>query len=239
MPNKTDAARLVEGSNLKGLGSMDLVIIGDVHMLENMTPGQWQGSDTASNDLFCWKRFRSCKDKNVALVGCREKLWGEAGSNVIHALSTFSKIKDVIYIAKAGSMSRKYGSNEWIATGDQAFVDGEVVEWRSLLQGFASENPSVASGPIVTVQSTLCEDKKWLEEWTPRTTWVDCEVGYMARTAVKLGLGFAFLHVVSDNLHQTEGENLSNEDTASVAMKRGKLYGEIIRLLEKFLVKYE
>ncbi|KAI0532000.1 hypothetical protein GGR58DRAFT_518086 [Xylaria digitata] len=144
-----------------------------------------------------------------------EPLWGDTGNHFLRASYSYLNVKCVIYVAKCGSLSKGYTSNEWIAAETQAIFDGDVIQWPSPLD------------------SVLDVSKKWL----PQATWVDCVVGFMAKSAIELGVEFGYLLVVFDNLCEIGGENLSNEDLDIVSRKRKVLYDEIVKILNVLIDK--
>jgi hypothetical protein len=238
-PRPAQAAGIIAKSNLSSLGAAEVVILGDIHWLTDLCSGQWQGAGAHGRGLFRWKKWTSPRGRKVALVQCVERLWGQAGHHVLESLHRRNDAKCVIYVAKAGSLSPAYSPNKWIATGDRCLVEERTVKWENVLQDACGASAEVAHGDIVTVPTTMCETQEWLRQWSPRAVWVDCEVGYMASAAVECGLGFGFLDIVSDNLHENDGENLSNEESAVVFMKRKILYTKIVSILEKFISEWD
>ncbi|KAH8729905.1 hypothetical protein BGZ61DRAFT_447143 [Ilyonectria robusta] len=235
LPEPAETARYMLESNLQSIGHIDIAIIGDVQYLKELSKGQWQGNGGSEHDIFRWNKFQSPKGKTVALVGCQEKIWGDAGDHLVRTLHAQSNIECVIYIGKAGCLQRGYTPNEWIATGDQAFVENETITWRNPLEMVIKSSTAVAHGSIVTVPTTLCETHEWLGEWSLKALSVDCEVGYIAKAAAELDIAFGFLNIVSDNLYQTGGEDLSNEESHTVISKRERLYKEITKIINSFL----
>ncbi|KAH6671518.1 hypothetical protein F5X68DRAFT_215077 [Plectosphaerella plurivora] len=237
LPSPLQTAEFLRESNLRFLGPVDLAIIGDVHKL-NLHEGEWQGNRGPEPRIFRWKKFTSPQGKTVAMIGCQEKIWGDASYHLIHALRAGSGVQCVIYIAKSGSLLKHLDPNTWIATGDVAFLDEEIIHWENPLKEATDLATRVVDGPIVTVPTSLCETQEWLRQWSTKAHWVDCEVGYMAKAAAELRIPFGFLHVVSDNLHLTDGENLSNEDSPSVLRKRESLYEVMNNILDTLIARW-
>jgi len=94
-------------------------------------------------------------------------------------------------------------------------------------------------GNMVTVSSPLCESFDWLEENKGQASWVDCEVGHIAKACKETGTQFGYLHIVSDNVSGRHDENLANEQTSIVRIKRRKLFDEMQTILEGFLMRYD
>lgn len=236
LPTPTQTEQVFHRSNIQALGPVDIAIIGLVHHLDHLHEGDWEsGPGEVEHDIFRWKKFTSPRGDTVALIGCLEKIWGDASYHLLHSIYTQSKIKCVIYIGKAGALSARYSPNEWIATGERAVVDNETIAWKSPLTASLHDARRVAYGPLVTVPTTLCETREWLEEWSPKADWVDCEVGYIAKAAAELKVAFGYLLIVSDNLQISSGEDLSNEESEVVVKKREKLYQCIIEILDSFI----
>lgn len=60
---------------------------------------------------------------------------------------------------------------------------------------------SVAGGLHFSGVTSLSETKVWAREWRGKgVDRVDPEIGHMAEVCFDLGVGFGFLHVVSDDL---------------------------------------
>lgn len=60
----------------------------------------------------------------------------------------------------------------------------------------------------------------------------------MAQAAKDVRVKFGYLHVVSDNLVEEGGENLSNENREAIYSKRELLYREIENILRKFIAAW-
>ncbi|KAF4450957.1 Nucleoside phosphorylase domain [Fusarium austroafricanum] len=222
LPDPMQTAEYLHTTNVGLIGDTDIAIIGDVHHLQKLWRGEWQGNSLPEIDIFRWNKFTTRNNKTVALVGCVEKIWGDTGYELMRTMHQRSRIKCAIYVGKAGCLSEEYSPNEWIATGNQVFLEDKIIAFQNPLETACSTSNLVASGPIVTVATTLCETKQWVEEWSSKAVWVDCEVGYFARAAAELDIDFGFLHVVSDNLCHQGGENLSNEEL-DIVTNRAKL----------------
>ncbi|KAK6822398.1 hypothetical protein PG995_012141 [Apiospora arundinis] len=222
--------------NLHSMGSIDIAIFGEVHHLKGLYGGSWKDGGGSYEGVLRWRKLSSPNGKTIALMGCLEKVWGDAGEHLIQALHSQTRVKQIVYVAKAGSLSERYAPNEWIATGERAMIGKDApTVWQNPLQNALSASTRVASGSIITVPSTLCETHEWLEEWSPKALWVDCEVCYMASVAQELHIDFGFLSVVSDNLCRRYEEDLSNEYSDTVTEKRRVLYNEIVKILKKFI----
>lgn len=238
-PSSKEPLETFQQSNLRVLGPTDIVIFGEVHCLPNLPPGRWWETPSESqetDDLFAWQKFTSPTGRTVTLLGCKEGLWGEAGSAIVHALKEFSGISCALYVGKVGALAGEYTPNEYIATGNVAYFDKDTsVKWKSPLERSLIRFPEVATGRLVTVDSPLRETKEWLQDWKDTATWVDCDTGHMARAANELGVEFGYLHIVSDNLAAKSNYGLSNEEIDGVKAKRNNLYKKMEGIIDVFI----
>ncbi|PYI02635.1 hypothetical protein BO78DRAFT_410522 [Aspergillus sclerotiicarbonarius CBS 121057] len=222
-PSRLDTQQALRDTNLNDLPSdVNTVVLGLVYRLDRLTNGiEWQGSD----GCFGWvvKRFH---DRVVAFVGCRVSFWGDISGEVVHYLASSRPIREVIYLGKLGSVKKGIRPNTFLATGGQSHVHGQIVEWDNVLE------PSVALlasdytivGNHVTLGSVMHETQDWLSALSPEVDFVDPEVGRMAQAAVSCGVGFGYLHIVSDNVAEKYDEDLSNEREERVLVGRAHLY---------------
>lgn len=238
-PADSDLFECLLRSNLPGLGPVDIVILGHDYRLSSLTDQKWPLPESSEHDLFLWQKFQSRKGKTVALLGCKESVWGETCGFILRVLQRSSAVKCVLYVSKAGALSRDYRPNEWIATGDESVLGTEHVSWNNALRDSLNMSKKVATGKHVTVPSPLCETRGWLREWRKTCAWVDCETGHMAKAANELGLEFGYLHIVSDNLDNQYEDDLSNEDTEAVSSQRAVLYQDIVLILESFTTSWD
>jgi hypothetical protein len=108
------------------------------------------------------------------------------------------------------------------------------VEWESVLERAVQGASRVVKGVHITVATTMCETKEWAREWKAKGDWVDPEIGNMARISVEHGVGFGFLHVVSDNLSREGLEGLVDERKSTIVADRKKLLQEVEHVLERY-----
>ncbi|KAI1332166.1 hypothetical protein F5Y16DRAFT_407867 [Xylariaceae sp. FL0255] len=243
LPEITSGRSIIRNSNLKliGLKDLDLAVVGNVDNFGGVIgPGDsWQGIGESEHDIFRWKISTSATGRTTALIGCVERIWGHTGEHLLRELHAQLKVKTVIYIAKCGSLRKGFNSNECIATGQQSFIEDGLIErsteWPSPFGNALKTCTKIAHGPVVTVATPLCESDQWLSKWEHNAAWVDCEVGFMAKAADELKIAFGFLLIVSDNLHHTTEENLSNENSKDIAAKRNVLYKEIVGILSRLI----
>lgn len=239
LPTESDTLRVLLQSNIEMLGLVDIVVVGEVYKLKKFVTDTWQGEGSSLRDLFRWQKFLSPKGRTIALLGCLENVWGEAGGCLVRVLQQLAGVKCVLYVGKVGALHPNYAPNEWIATGTQTSVEDKSITWRSPLDNTMLLSNQVVQGSHITVPSLLCETQTWLRKWEATCAWVDCEVGYMAEAAKDVGAEFGYLHIVSDNLKSVYPEDLSNEDLAVVMSKRKLLYQEIELILESLFARWD
>ncbi|KAK3984272.1 hypothetical protein QBC44DRAFT_253240 [Cladorrhinum sp. PSN332] len=222
-------------SNLSSLPpNIDTVVLGLVHRLQALTgPAKWNQQDGS----FAWtvQNFPR-SSKNVAFIGFRPSFWGDISGEVVHFLASRLGVKEVLYFGKLGSVRPGVKPNTWLATGGKSIVRGQTVEWENILQKSVeklAEGDAVV-GTHVTLGSVLHETRDWLASLPASVDFVDPEVGMMAQAAVRSGVRFGYLHIISDNVAEKYEEDLSNERMESVLERRGKLY----RLVQDVLGDY-
>lgn len=253
--------RLFGRSNLRLMGEVDIVILGYVyHLLVPgyeegewetglLTDGEKEGSVREEEEgeqeekvVFSWRKQKLPGGKTAAYLACMPSFWGDISYHLVHALHNFNKPECVLYLGKAGSLSAEIAPNQWLVTGDQAHIDDELIMWENVLgpECVGPENEKVlATGPMITVSSPLCESLEWLDRNKGKASWVDCEVGHMARACKETATRFGYLHIISDNVSGMQHkENLANEHKGIVRLKRRKLFDEIQKTMDSFLVRY-
>ncbi|KAF4773741.1 hypothetical protein HER10_EVM0004020 [Colletotrichum scovillei] len=242
IPTDLVSENVLRQSNLSELGATDVVIFGEVHRLTQLVSGITWGSQHP-NGLFAWHTFESEGGKSITLLGCRESLWGEAAGSLVRILREFSKIQCLIYVSKVGSLAENVSANERIATGCRSTFEDEDkdITWDDPLRDIKliALSDLVLRGRLVSVPSPLCETKEWLGQWQETCAWVDCETWHMAQAAKDVKVKFGYLHIVSDNLAEENGENLSNEDCNGIQSKREKLFREIEIILRQFIKTWD
>ncbi|KAI3546572.1 hypothetical protein CSPX01_04227 [Colletotrichum filicis] len=236
IPTNSASENVLRQSNLTKLGATDVVIFGEVHRLTQLVSGITWGSQHP-NGLFAWHTFESEGGKSITMLGCKEGLWGEAAGSLVRVLRKFSKTQCLIYVSKVGSLAENVSANERIATGDESTLGDKAIAWDDPLRDLKSISSSdlVLRGRHVSVPSPLCETKEWLRHWQETCAWVDCETWHMAQAAKDVEVKFGYLHIVSDNLAEEDGENLSNEDCDEIQSKRELLFRKIETILREFI----
>ena len=90
-------------------------------------------------------------------------------------------------------------------------------------------------GRHATLGSVLHETREWYEGMKDRAEFVDPEIGMMARAAVRSGVGFGYLHMVTDNLGRKYEEDLSNEREEGVLKRRERLHRVVEEVVGQYL----
>ncbi|KAK0630272.1 hypothetical protein B0T17DRAFT_506757 [Bombardia bombarda] len=215
---------LLENTNLKDLPEgIDTVILGHVDRLEKLT-GKVDWAQT-EHQCCSWV-VRKFNGRKVAFVGFRPNFWGDISGEVVHFLASRRGVKEVIYLGKLGSVKKGVRPNTYLATGGQSLVHGQVVEWDNTLSGSAARvgGDYVTPGNHMVVRSVLHETKDWLASLHSSVDFIDPEIGMMGQAAVKSGIRYGYLHIISDNVAEKYAEDLSNERQRSVLERRAKLY---------------
>ncbi len=222
----SDTQAALKDTNLWKLSEgVDTVVLGLVHRLERLTgPVDWAG-----DECFAWS-VRQFNDRKVAFVGFRPSFWGDIAGEVVHYLASRCGVREILYFGKLGSLRKGVRPNTWLATGARSHVRGQVVEWENVLGSSISRLAQhyTMTGDHMTIGSVLHETRDWLATLPGSVHFVDPEVGMMAQAAVRSGIRFGYLHIVSDNVVEKYDEDLSNERMRNVLTRRLKLY-EIVQ----------
>ncbi|OCL02667.1 hypothetical protein AOQ84DRAFT_304275 [Glonium stellatum] len=235
LPTTAECMEPLITSNLRGMGPIDIAIIGYVDRLNSYTgAGSWEGG--GDNELFAWQTMTTDKGIKVGFLGCRICFWGDIGGNVIRALQQMNQVKCVIYIGKLGSLRPGHAPNQLLASGSSSFLRGELVEWQNPLETVLHSNAT--TGVHYSLPSVLEESRAWLEEAKLKADWVDPEIGYMAKTSLEGSTQFGYLHIVSDNLMEKYQYDLSNERLDSVLSDRENLFKKIETILAEFFLQW-
>lgn len=217
-------------TNILALPRADVIVTGLVHRLDSLTPGaSYVG---AKNDEFAWTS-RVVQGKTVVFLGCRFSFWGSISGDLVRVLAQHAQPSQVIYFGKLGSTQPSVQPNRWLASGDCSCVDGATVRWNNiLLSSIHRVGGPVILGKHETLGSVLSETHAWLRDATRHGyDFVDPEVGQMGRAAIETGLGFGYIHLISDNVARKYPEDLSNEREMGVLVGRDALYARVNRIL--------
>ena len=239
IPSPEQCLNAILQSNLRELGHVGVVIMGYVHGLAAARTGEWTAGDY-DDQLFAWKIKVLPNGTRVAFLGCRVSFWGDISGNVVRALKDLNGAKCVLYIGKLGSLREEHVPNRFLAVGDNSLVHGQYVKWDTewltkLLSGYGD----VKHGRHYTLGSVLDETKMWFEEQHQHGDWVDPEIGHMAAASLEVGVKFAYLHIISDNLAKHYSHDLSNEREVEVVDSRTKVLRLIDEIIEKIFEHWD
>lgn len=235
---------LQEGTNLSEFpgDGVDTVVLGLVWHLSGLTgitkKEDPTGADWSGHGPWQWAIRTFGNGRRVGFLGFRPAFWGDISGEVVHYLASKHKsIKEVIYLGKLGVLRKGVRPNRWLATGGRSLVNGRVVEWENSLARAVAEVASECSivGDHVTLGSVLHETKTWHARLAGTVDFVDPEIGNMAQAAVRSGIRYGYLHMITDNLGEKYDEDLSNERTESVLTSRARLHRVVQEVMEYHL----
>lgn len=209
----------------------NIAILGYVEAFEKLSDQkEWGGGKYVK-----WKKITINKKSGV-LIGFKHTFWGEIAGRVVECLASMG-FKTILYFGKLGSLSIEDTPNEFLATGSYSFLpNGESIKWDNIFSNINSSK--VIEGKHITLPSTLQESKEWLSKAKKIYRFVDPEIGHMAKAANYNGVGFSYLHIISDNLHNhVYQQNLSNERLKAVMESRTVLTEEVMELIKKVINK--
>lgn len=198
----------------------DTIIIGTLTQL--FKDATWTESDTSFSSTYI------INTTPVDLLMVKHSFWGDIGGRLITILAD-EGYKKVIFIGKLGSLCSDYQPNIFLASGNKSYINGKFVTWKNIFSKCTADN--LIKGIHITVPSVLTETKMWLKKNINKFDFVDPEIGHMAMSANKSGIGFSYLHIISDNVCKKYEEDLSNERRISVINKRLKLNNDIRHIL--------
>ena len=229
-PDETSRT-LRQSTNLARLPIADTVVVGLVHRLGRLTGGaKWEGG--GPEDVFGWV-VRKFGERRVAFLGCRVSFWGDISGCLVRELA-LRGTREVLYVGKLGTLRPEVRPNRFLATGNSSTLEGAPVHWNNVLAGALGDAP-VLTGHHETLPSVLYETKEWLANVPTHHDFVDPEVGCMAQASLDAGIGFGYLHIISDNVAEKYTEDLSNERINGVLRGRDALYQHIQDVLMRHL----
>lgn len=223
LPQEETCKDSVFNSNIKKIPESNTIILGYVDKLADNLSQSWRGKGD-----FQWKKT-SINGITVTYVGCKFSFWGDIGGRVVESLS--KKSFNIIYVGKVGGMNESHQPNRMLCTGNMSFVGNRHVSWKNVLD---TDSPLIVKGLHYTSSSTLLETKDWLVR-NKKYDFVDPEIGHMAKKAKENGVGFGYLHVISNNLRKCLDENLSNERNKKSVINRSELIPSIKEEIERKL----
>lgn len=209
----------------EAVGKLDLDLDGDLVIvgwgLAHLAPadGVW-----TYGDGYAWQRTQ-VHGRRVVYLGFLHSIWGDVAGRVVTRLAELGA-RDVIYVGKVGALNPEIEPNTRLATGNTSLVSGTPVTWHDFFGDFATTQPGVHTGVHVTSPSILLENQDWLTEHAGHA-FVDPEIGPMGAAADHAGIGFGYLHVISNNLARHYPADLSNERHRDVIQRRTILISKI------------
>ncbi|PVI00798.1 hypothetical protein DM02DRAFT_526311 [Periconia macrospinosa] len=235
----SDVKKALEQTNLPlfpGKG-IDTVVLGQVWHLPRLTGDRpnWDGEGP-------WQWIiKSFGEHKVAFLGFRPAFWGCISGEVVHYLATHFGVKSVIYLGKLGALTKGVEPNRWLATGGRSLVHGRMIEWNNVLDPSISHKAArqVVVADHATLGSVLHETRDWHEKLVGSIGFVDPEIGMMAQAAVRSGIQYGYLHIITDNLGQKYDEDLSNERIKSVLAGRKRLQEIVQDVIEDHFSRCE
>ncbi|MER7540715.1 hypothetical protein ABTX77_38990 [Streptomyces sp. NPDC097704] len=217
-PGQEECRRALDTLDLRLDG--DLVIVG--WGLQHLAPeqGVW-----TRGPGWAWQRAEIA-GRRVVYLGFLHSIWGDVAGRVVTRLAQLGA-GDVVYVGKVGSLTPGVAPNTWLATGDTSLVRGQLVRWDDFFGDYAAAQDGVRSGLHVSSPSVLLENRDWLAQHTASYAFVDPEIGPMGAAARQAGIGFGYLHVISNNLATRYPADLSNERHRDVLRRRAILIDRI------------
>jgi len=197
----------------------DLVIVG--WGLGHLAPA---GGTWIPGPGYAWQRTH-LHGHAVVYLGFLHSIWGDVAGRVVTRLAELGA-RDVVYVGKVGALNPEIEPNTLLATGNTSLVGDTPVTWHDFFGDVATTQPGVHTGIHVTSPSILLENRDWLAEHTGHA-FVDPEIGPMGDAARHAGIGFGYLHVISNNLARHYPADLSNERHRDVIARRTVLIGRI------------
>ncbi|MGW7433255.1 hypothetical protein ACWGIN_27410 [Streptomyces sp. NPDC054861] len=173
---------------------------------------------------YAWQRTR-LHGRQVVYLGFLHSIWGDVAGRVVSRLAELGA-DDVIYVGKVGALAPEIEPNTMLATGNESLLGGARVTWDDFFGDFAASQPGVHTGVHVTSPSILLENRDWLTKHAEHA-FVDPEIGPMGAAAHEAGIGFGYLHVISNNLARHYPADLSNERHRDVVRRRVVLVDQI------------
>lgn len=226
LPSPRDTRETLLAQGLNKVPLSPTTIIGKV---ENSLPILGAHSWTHSTG-YIWA---TNKKMNITLLGCKFSFWGDICAMLTKLLYQRS-VRRLLFLGKLGSLCSDHEPNVTLTTGNTTMLNGRLVKWNNDILKHIRPKDRIITGRHITLHSVIRETKKWLSLHSDYN-FVDPEIGHMARAAERIGMRFAYLHIVSDNLARKYDEDLSNERKATVIRKRVLIQKKISRICKRWL----
>jgi hypothetical protein len=219
LPAEETLWKALSSSNLSLVPKGDVAILGSgLNQLIDEEVPVWQGSGD-----FSWKE-KQIHEKPVVYIGCRHSYRGDIVERIV-ALLAKKGFKELIFIGKLAGIRPESLPNVHLATGNSSFVDGKIIQWKNRFE-FA-KCPELIFGDHVTCSSIMIQTREW-RSFADSFSFVDSEIGRMAKAAESAKIGFSYLHIVSDNIGRSY-----EESNAAALNKQNELLKIVKSLIEK------
>ena len=210
------------------LPTAELVVLGYVDALWK-NRGEW-----THRPGFGWRTVR-VGSATVLMLGCEFSFWGDLAGDLVSVLAQRARAAGVVYVGKLGGLQPDMVPNTLVVTGTTTRLRDRPLAWNSFLD-LRQAPASVRSGVRhATLASVMDETRTWLDTHRADTDVVDPEIGHMAQAATEAGVGFAYLHIVTDNLNGTHAHGLYAERSTPVATRRHRCLHDIETVLNRSL----
>lgn len=173
---------------------------------------------------YAWQRTE-IRGRPAVYLGFLHSIWGDVAGRVVTRLAELGA-RDVVYVGKVGALNPDIEPNTRLATGNASLIGGDHITWHDFFGDHAAAQPGVHTGVHVTSPSILLENRDWLTQHAEHA-FVDPEIGPMGVAARDAGIGFGYLHVISNNLARHYPADLSNERRRDVMARRAVLISKI------------
>lgn len=213
-------------TNLSKIPSADIIVYGNVDKLSIFQESKFKGDGD-----FMWKKGE-IGGKSVILLGAKFSIWGDLGYYFIKELAKTSTFKTFVYVGKLGSLDESIVPNKFLATGSESYVGDERIVWRNIFSNASKRDSQIIEGTHVTCRSVMDETNDNVSEYKKKGSFIDPEIGNMARAAKETDRDFSYLHIISDNVVKMNTQNLSNERRKETKKLRVELFEKISRTIE-------
>jgi len=223
----------LKASNIHSIPKADVILYGNVDHIGIFEDKKWQG-----NGDFLWK-LGKIGNKKVVLLGCTFSIWGDAGYFLVKILARYIPFTVFVYVGKLGSLHPNVSANQFLATGSRSFVLEKSIEWENIFQGVEKNYKNILVGDHITRPSVVEETKEVLQQFQKKGSFIDPEIGHMARACNEEERQFSYLHIISDNVATPRDENLSNERDFQIPERRKNLFLQIGEIITKSIRELE
>ena len=223
LPSEDDCWKPLLRSRLSNLRVHDTVVLG-VELRRIFEDVEWK-----HDSPILYGVYNGLRSSRTTLLMVEHSFWGDIAGRLTRLLAQRGA-KRIVFVGKLGSLNPRHVPNTIMATGNRTVVEGEAISWKNHFAGIS--DGCLRRGGHVTVPSVLFETRSWLKTALGLYAFVDPEIGHMARAAIRAGIEFSYLHIVSDNVAKKFSEDLSNERDLIIREKRDRLFNHARRILQ-------